>query len=190
MNRLPDEWGVRIGASPNHRMAKGHWPDGLDTDREPEFDYDRMVATIAFETDQHVELIADANRLLGVEWTPSDGELLIDDETAECWLAAPETVFGVDVTGKLLATPSDRGIILRNDIQQLWLWMAGAISRYLTPRAQAEVVFLGWGKWNLFLGTILTTLDEGGTVHQIQSPTTSVQWSVEGEAATIVRARV
>jgi hypothetical protein len=188
---LKDDWGLRLEGNPNHILALNRFEDAAASEHDPLFDYDRLVATIAIETDQRLELVYETGEIAGAEWKPSDGELVIEDDTAELWYAARNTVVEVDRDGKLLTTSKEELTTIRNDVRQLYRWMAGAIARYVNARGRADLTRRGWHPYTHTVGVILTVIEEKGASHQIQAPITSVQYAVSeegGEPQTIIRA--
>ena len=183
------DWGVCLSASPNHRLAKNHWFPARGTEHPPVFDYERLVATIAFESDQRLRLeleIPDAK--------PSDGTLDIEVPDAELWYLAPQTVVDVKGEHELLEavpvtqvfTSGDTGRVLRNDVDRLAMVMAGAIARYGSSRLRGTITIKGLVPWGALLGQILTVIEEGGDTHRIEAPITSVAWMVGDKPRTII----
>ena len=186
------QWGVRLGAFPNHKVALNHFdPSVYPTVTDPIYDYDKMVVTIAIETDQRLELVYETGEIAGSVWKPSDGELVIQDDMAELWYAAKNTIIEVDQDGKLVPLPGDSLTILRNDAVRLYRWMAGAIGRYVNARGRADLTMRGWNPYTHAVGVILAVVDEAGDSHQIQAPITSVEYGVSPDGSgtqTIIRA--
>jgi|GEM_PF-1812109 len=168
------DWGVLLQSRPNHRIAKNHWDGSNADDHEPEFDYDDLVATIAIESEQRLQL----------EVTLPEGEN--DDGTvfvryvpdAELWYIAPETVVGVDPSNGTLTRVGANGLVLRNDASRLALIMAGLIARYYDHRARATITVRRMAPWAGLLGQIVSTIEEGGDLSHIRAPITSVRWFV------------
>lgn len=183
------DWGIVVNPSPNHLLALNHWEGAADTNQEPTYDYETLVATIAIETDQRFAMtyeVPDAK--------PSDGTLVVSVPDAELWYLAVDTIVGIDEFGELIKSPVDPdtglGTILRNDADRMALAMAGAISRYRDARARAELIFRGLLPRGYWIGQILGVLDEGGDTHEIQAPVTSVEWIVtdtDDGLSTIIR---
>lgn len=188
---LQNGWGLRLEANPNHLLALDHFDGAEETEVDPKYDHEKIVMTIAFETDKRLELVYETGERAGAEWKPSDGELVIHDDSAELWFAAPQTVKEIDQNGKLIVVEGEGQVELRNDIKQLYRWMAGAIGRYVNNRGRADLGLRGWHPYTHTVGNILTVVEERGARHQIQAPITSVQYAVaEGGAGTqtIIRA--
>lgn len=180
------DWGVFLQASPNHVLALNHFTG--DTETEPRFDYERLVATVALRSDERLALeyelpLEDE----GDAHAPSDGSLDLVDESAELWYLAPGTVVGVDESGVLRSSGST-GRVLRNDASRLTLLMAGAIARYANERARAEIVAKGTIAWQGLLGAILTCLETGGDTHAVQGVITSVEWTFGENPLTTIKA--
>lgn len=180
---LYTDWGVHVGASPNHILALNHFSGADESATEPVYDYERLVATIAIPSDARVSL----------EWTdtddPTDGVLLIEDSGAEAWWAAPWTVWRTDQeTGQLKFLSTVDGRTLRNDIDRLALKMAGAIARYYYERARAQVTMHGLFPQTDMLGSVLSCVDEGGDLQRIQSVITQVAYDFTGTPRTTISA--
>jgi hypothetical protein len=171
---VPDmEWGIHLVAQPNHVLAVGDWASNLLTDTPPQYSAAAsLVATIAVESDQRLALTFTAPGA-----TAADGVEEIEVEDAELWVLAPHTVVGVrgEVTGKLVRSPSIHTEI-RNDFARLRKVMAGAIARYYGRRNRAEIVGAGMLPWGKFLGAILTVVESGGGVRDIEAPITTIEW--------------
>lgn len=189
---LQSEWGLRVEANPNHLLAKDHFMGAVaGTAVDPKYDYEKMVITIAIETDQRIELIYETGEIAGSEWKPSNGELVIEDDTAELWYVAPGTVTQVDQNGKLVKVAGEKNIVVRNDVKQLYRWMAGAIGRYVNARGRADLTMRGWNPYTHAVGAILSVVDERGDSSTIQAPITSVEYGVSQDGSgtvTVIKA--
>lgn len=180
------DWGVFLQASPNHTLALNHF--NADSETDPRFDYDLLVATIAMRTDERLGLEYEIPLDQGEEaHGPSAGTLDIVDEMAEIWYLAPGTAVGVDENGTL-RTSGGEGRVLRNDAPRLALLMAGAIARYTNERARAEIVAKGLLPWNDLLGSVLTVIETAGDTQSVQGVVTSVEWSFVGSPQTVIKA--
>ncbi len=179
---LKNDWGVFLQAQPNHLLALNHWTGAASSETDPKYDYEHMVATLAFETDQRLQLIQELPDAAG---DGSTLDLLVED--AECWVLSHGTVVGTDGDGQLLKS-GDSQRVLRNDADRLAAVMAGAIARYYDARARAEIVVRQHLPWSGLIGQVLTVVDEGGNAHEIQAPITMIDWVVGGpEPVMIVR---
>jgi len=186
VSMLGNEWGIIVEVKPNHKIALGHfgaesaYPAG---DKDLEFDYDTMVATIAFETDTRLvlrhELTSGPN--------PVGRTLNIQMPDAEFWFAVDGTVVGVDpATGALQALNGP--LVLRNDASAMRMAMAGAIARYGLERNRAEIILRGFWPLGGQLGWILDVLEMGVATQIIDGPLTHVEWIGGQEPQTIMRA--
>jgi len=175
---LSQDWGVHVGASPNHLLALNHFDGAAESETEPKYDYDTMVATIAVECDQRLKL---EQTLAG-----GDGSVMeIEDDSAELWYLAKDTIVGLDVAGDVQSNAS--ACVLRNDISRLGVLMAGAISRYQVSRYRAEITIKGYLPWSWLCGCMLTVADAGTDL--LAGPVTEVIWMHgEKDAQTIIRA--
>ena len=171
-----DMLGIFVDASPiPHRIGKNHigFDDLEKSFTLAEYDYDTMVATIAFEADQRGGITI-TRQEDGVDVdTPSGGTITIPTN-AELWYLAPNTVVDVD-DGKLVLS-GGLGRILRDDLGTLDLAVAGAISRYWESRKRATITFEGLLPMAGILGHILKLDDDAGDTGTLQSPITSIEW--------------
>jgi len=178
---LQNEWGVLLSASPNHLLAANHFDGAESTQTEPEFDYVNLVATIAIETDQRLEISVKLPNA-----SHSDGVFEIHVPGAELWVLARGTVVGMDSKGDLVNSGSMHRV-LRNDTDRLSAVMAGAVARYFNDRARARVQIQALSPSAYLLGQILTVVEEAGASETIGSPITSVEWIGGDNPITIVR---
>lgn len=81
------DWGVFLSARPNHLMAYNHWAGAAETESQPAFDYQEMVATIAAETDHRLVLECE---IPGAQ--PCDGVMEIEIPDAELWNSRPKAI--------------------------------------------------------------------------------------------------
>jgi hypothetical protein len=182
LRAMQQEWGLVVNGSPNHLLAVGHFGAAV-SEKQPLYSYDDLVMTMAFETDHRLELVYEEPH-----WRPSDGELVIDTD-AELWFAAPDTVLGVNNEGQFLRTPTTHQLTLRNDAARMYLIMAGAIARYASSRARADVEIVGLQAAGGLIGRILTVVEAGvSDAIDINAPITAVEWMMGREPRTIIRA--
>lgn len=174
-----NELGIYINASPNHLLALNHaFGEGSDeyntTAHDPEYDYDSLVATIAFETGQRVQYGFDVEDDLMV----GDGScktIYVDD--AEMWLLAPNTVVGLNADGTFNLSPDDM-VVLRDDTPRLTLICAGAIARYTDERVRADITIKGHMPWVSFAGQILEMVEELDEDSPVGTPITLIEWTM------------
>lgn len=173
---LAQQWGIHVGASPNHLLALGYFDGAAATKTEPKYDYTTLCCTVAIESDQRLKL---EQALVG-----GDGSVMeVVDETAELWYLAKRAILGcTQDAGELYL--SESGVVLRNDITRLNMLMAGAISRYQVSRYRAEIALKGLLPWSSMVGGMLTVTD--AETDYLAGPITEVQWNANGE--TLVRA--
>ena len=167
---LQNEWGVLLSASPNHLLAKYHFALANPTETDPAYDYDKLVATIALETDHRLELFYEV---------PGGDESIIEIPVpdAQLWILKGGTIVEADPKDLIgLWTSGGNDRVLRNDSPRLALIMAGAIARYCQPRHRAEVVLKGYQMWQDLLGNILTVVEQDGDAQRLEAPVTSIQW--------------
>jgi len=170
---LPGELGVRIDCSPNHLLAEGHFGFAEETLVEPQDNWEELIVTLAFESDQRFKLTKDFPG--GGDPLAADGAIDIEVPDAECWYLAPHTMVGVDGDFQPLRSGAAPRI-LRADSDRLELAMAGAISRYFTERGRAEIVIKGYVPAGDLLGRILMGINSGGGGQWVEAPITSVTW--------------
>jgi hypothetical protein len=171
---LAYEWGLRIEANPNHALAAGHWEgeyDGFDPDIEG-LDYSGLSMTLAIELDYEVQV--------GGELPPAQQRgmgltKVIDVPEAELHILAPQTIIGVEADGTLLRSPNEL-LILRDDRDLLKRVLAGALARFLYEQARASIEYTALRAEQGCLGAILERIEQGGAVHELNAPLTSVLW--------------
>lgn len=173
MSVLQTQLGFQLSANPNHRMAYG-WAGAAPTEHQPYFKYDRTIVTLAFESDVRPSVYRELP-----DHTPDAGVLEIVDDTIECWILAPDTVVGIDDDYRLKtsgAAPRE----LRSDHERLAEIMVGALSRYAGSRIRATISVRDFLPWSDLVGSILTTVDDGGDLQAVQSPITAISWQAGG----------
>lgn len=179
-----EDWGVILEASPNHKLALNHWSGAAETEVSPSFDHEKIVCTIAFESDQRLvyELaIPDAQNCDGVMEIEAD---------AEYWYAPEATVVGVETSGGTfgdLKRIAAANRVLRDDTPHCLMVMAGALARYHTSRCRAEVVAKGWKTWGGLVGHVLTMVDDGGHAQEMQAVITAVEWQTDDKGSPLTR---
>lgn len=180
------ELGIWVNATPNHALALGvAFADGSEEsdtleagDFGPKYDFKTLVATLAWYTDQRIQLAFDVPN----ELKAGDGsvkEIFVND--AEMWLLAARTVVGVDVNAVLDSGPDMR--ILRDDRPRLAFIAAGLKARYIEERVRAQAVIKGFKAWADLVGNILELVEEGnGVFDRIGAPITRMEWSLNGHS--------
>lgn len=164
-----NDWGIIIRGDQPHRMAKNHWSGANCTITEPEYDYEEVVATIAYESDVRLQLTYS-------DPDGADGTVLeIRLPGAHLWYLAPGTVVGLTEANGLES--SGAGRVLRNDANRLELAMAGAIARYGRDRHRAEIVLEGLHPIGELLGQVLAYVQSTGSAQGVEAVVTSVSWS-------------
>jgi hypothetical protein len=173
------DWGVELTVKPNHLLAKNHFADAVpsaDSNVVPIYDHEDITATIAIEIDTRLRMEYEIPAGLG---DPDGSTKVIEVPDAELWWLAPNTVVGVSDYGYRKRAPTGR--ILRADTGRLALVMAGAIARYYEDRVAAEILAAGLVPWTAMIGHILTVVEEGGDLHHIEAPITSVHYITGGD---------
>ena len=176
----------------NHLIAENHWSGAGATDTAPEYDWEEMVATVAFESDQRLSVTYTADTSASGSDGDDDhaiGTLDIEVPDAELWYLAPFTALrpqpdpdsASDEAASIdyLVTSGPVGRVLRNDNGRLAAVMAGALSRYVDARARAAVTIKGrYQEAAQYLGMILLEVDQGGGVSTpIGGPVTAIEWT-------------
>lgn len=175
-----NDLGIQLHASPAHNLAKRH-AFGVGSDEflttdfpnsdTPLYDYDTLVVTIAWQTDQRLKIAADVPSM----YQKGDGTCkVIVVEDAELWILAPETVVGVKPEDATLLQSPNEYVILRDDTDRLKLTLAGEIARYLNPRVRSQNPFKGYVPWANLLGQILQVIGEAGSTTNIGAPITEI----------------
>ena len=188
---LQTELGVLVKGNPPHLLALTHWSGAADTANEPVYNFTDIEVTLAFDSDQRLQLEVTAADSVG------DGSVLdIPAPDAECWIVAANTAYAADVEGGLMRTEGTR--VLRNDSDRLYMRMAGAIARYHNDRARASIVNKGLVPAGSLLGSVLKVVEQGGQVDEpaageeiepaesleVQAVITQVSWQAEGNVPT------
>lgn len=173
---LREDLGVRVHLSPPHLGAAGNFdPSDSDTSASEVDPSATPAGACAYE--DHRATVAwrgDSRFVLEAELEGGDGSSLdVPMPSAECWLLAPSTVYGVSSSGALLRSPAEV-VELRNDRARVAAYMAGLLARYFNRRARASVTFRGLLPWGGLVGQILATAADGGSGLDIRSPITSV----------------
>jgi hypothetical protein len=174
--------GVRLTCHPRHLVGLGEFTATAPTAHQPRYNAGAMVATLAFEADARIALeykVPNGDDVDGWE------EIEIPD--AEMWLIAPNTYVALAnpwVSGAPFTPSPDALTILRDDRPRLGMVLAGAIARYASSRARAEIEAAGICPWGGLLGQILTTIESGGASTTVQSPITQITWSNATDGGT------
>ena len=163
-----NDWGLMIGASPNHLLALNNFDGAAKSKTEPRNDYNSLVVTLALLADQPLKLVFDGGSASGGKKNTK----VIRVPDAELWYVPANTVVRVDETGTL---------ILRNDAPRLETIMAGAIARYHLTRPRAKITLQGYHAWAGLLGQMLRVVEQGAATQIIQAPITEVRWSAGGD---------
>jgi len=173
--------GVFLSTAPPHRLALNHWEHAAPSIHRPEFDWESMIVTLAFRSDQRWGF-----EVVTGDGLQSDGILEIEAPDAELWYLAPNTVVGLDWFGQL-KTSGANWRTHRTDDAKLRMAMAGALARYRDERCRAEITIKRLIPcWNL-LGQILAAIEDGGESQPIKAPITSIHWTAGTQLTTTIR---
>ena len=128
----------------------------------------QTVITVAFESTQRLRLEHEE-----ANYEISDGVHIIEIPDAEYWWVAANTMLSID-PDRVTPVKTISHFTVRNDLDKLELAMAGAISRYISPRGKASGSARGLFTWHNDLGKVLLTDDP-----DVRSILTSVSWTFE-----------
>lgn len=185
---LEQDWGVFVDTEINHLLALNHWSGALDTGLDPYYDYDTMIATIAVETDQRLQ----------IEWQLYPDDDLedysiheIEMPEAQMWVLAPETVLEIGTDGDDKGVPLESGAlwrVLRSDVEQMNYVMAAEIARYHTARALARIPCRLLLPWQNNIGKILMEVEDEGDLQELRAPITRIEWTFGDQFGTTMYA--
>lgn len=115
--------GFEFNGGLRHQWALGHWPAATpDTHRQPDFNYEKLLATVLLETDVRQFLAED---LAANPQRPK----IINVPSAEYWAVVTGAVVDMDADGGLKRIGS-ANLVLRNDLAKLQAVMAFAKAWY------------------------------------------------------------
>lgn len=183
VSSLNKDFGVLLSGKPNHILALDRFGGAAPTNSAPIYNYDDLIVTLAFESDQRLILGADLE--LGPDDVDPGGTLYIDMPELQLWFLAPYTMIGVTDTGLGRFSGPD-GQVLRNDTGRMALAVAGAIARYLEDRNRAEIHTRGLFTWSNLIGHIVAVVESGEAgSFEIDAPITAVEWDFVAATTTI-----
>jgi len=175
---LDGELGFEVTARPNYLLALNHW-SGEPGTWPPQIDYDTIVATMAWESDQHVNCQV---ALPAAGNCPVARTLLIHVPDAELWWMPAGTVTDVSDSGDLLVTPAD--MVLRDDSEKLRIVAALARSWYGRVRRAVTVEMADLAaEWRP--GAIVRQLHAAGRWYQIGTIVSRVRWDASSATTTV-----
>jgi hypothetical protein len=167
--------------APGHVLGLNHFdPAVSETDVAPVFDYERMIATIAVETDTRAKIEVEVL----VPGRDLDRVLQIRVPDAHVWLVAPTTVVGVndDGTLKYYESPNNPYLtdprVARTDIHRLFRIALLARAMHGKRRAAVKVTRQGLALSHQ-LGTMLEAVVTQQNVQEVNSPVTRRSWDFE-----------
>jgi len=175
------EMAVEVSMHPAYLLARNHWTGAEPGKAEPRFDWQRMILTVAMETDERLRVavvrpghsISNTSRLL---------RIFQPDMTL--WYLLPQTVVGIDADGDLErvaagATKDKR--ILRDDTSRARALAEAAIAYYGAERAAMRLRWTGIDD-HIPLARLITTVDiatgESITANSIVS---EITWNAESQ---------
>lgn len=124
-----------VKSESNHVFALNHTPVGT-YEREPQFDYETLAATVFFDTDMMPRVVLpvwtnvtrDSDGSVTYQASPIGKQIYISVPQKHVWIAAPYTVVGLDGTGLVFYRDGAPGVIrddtpdLRFIAQLAWVW--------------------------------------------------------------------
>jgi hypothetical protein len=191
---LDNDLGVEVAADPPHRLGLNH-ATGIISGTEPQFDYEKLICTLAFRTDQRLRVIVDIEFPQGSDETADQyaarklamqsRQLTIEVPGAEAWIIAGGTVERVDAAGNLVYYGTGDGAILRNDVTKLRRVAVCARAWYGKQRNALDLSIRAPG-FGPFVGTYIGILHETAgdqainsilthKTHDLQTNTTRLQ---------------
>ena len=175
LRMLDSEAGIELTAPVNHTLALNTFSGESAT--LPEVDFNTAMATVAMDTDHHLEYVVK----IGGTATP-ERTLVIDVPNAECWWVSPNTVTGLDDEGELVREVA--GFASRNDIGRLR--EVGALARawYGVQRAAINTTFKGVVT-NFPVGTYIADTESAGFIEPVNSVVTAVTYDLVNFQTTI-----
>lgn len=180
---------VRVEVNPNHYLALNHF-DGAacNTEQnEPRLDYETIIVTGMFETDQRPHILLEIAP--EGEDEPEDDdmtlrELVIDVPYAEYWWVAPNTVVDVGQCGELLRYHPDNDRIIRSDKQKLELVAAYAKNWYGRERQAVRIPIKRLGLYAP-LGAVITSINSVSFSEPVRTPVTGLSFDFKSETTVI-----
>lgn len=138
---LPRDAAIGVEADPPHVFALNSYdPDGGDppSDKGPVFDYQALLATIAFRCDRALRVVASANA--AADSVKRRTKVIVVPD-AEYWYIVPGTCVGTQEDGKLKLYAGDP--VLRNDVARMREIAAFALAWYGRERASICIPLVG-----------------------------------------------
>ncbi len=178
LRMIDGQLAFQLNARIPHVLALNHWAEGAaDSSVEPLYDYESIIATVFFETDAHLQVVASVPG----NWVSETGKTkLIEMPEANAWYIVPGTVTDID-DGELVK--SDGGL-LRDDSTVLRQTAAFASAWYGQQRATAEITFQNIGMW-LPVGFLLTGLIDNWHLQEIGTIVTRRTWDFVRRTTTV-----
>jgi len=165
---LDNMMGFSLSASPGHEFASGHFEGAEPAGSQPIFNWEDLIATVAVQTDQRVEVVVEAE-------TPIAGggrTLIIDLPYAQLWWINKGTVVGVNAAGakEIYGGASQ---ILRNDKYLLEAVAAAAIGWY-GKRRQTLTVTVAYLTDDAKVGDLIRSVAMPAVYDEINTVVTQV----------------
>lgn len=177
------EMGLIVRFAPSHLIARDRW-DSAGTPAvdsiEPAWDYNDLIATVAVETDERLQVVEQSPDYPVGEFNRTK---LIVIPDAEVWYLAENTVVDVADDGTLKRVAA--AATVRDDAPRLRTIARLAIEWYGTPRAalhyKAKEIVGSAG-----IGYLITTAQIGAaTTLDVNTPVTKLQWDFTRQSTEI-----
>jgi hypothetical protein len=168
---LPTEFGLKLKSHYNHRLAKNHWGTATPTHNFPYYDYETLMMTIAFHSDQRFCVGFD----LPSDVKANDGSRLdVMIPELEYWYAVPGTIYGVNSDGSQDITSG----VIRSDVSLAAFYAAGVIARYMNERIRGEIVYHTHPGWSSdFIGKVIYSYSDNGHTQHIGAVITAIEYT-------------
>lgn len=164
--------GVEVAFSPRHLFALGHIEEGGATGSEPVLDYEKLLVTATFESDECPQIIVEN---FAGNASESVKTLVLDIPGVEYWYVAPGTVVDVDPDNetKLLRYQAESPFIRgEEDLAKLEA-VAAFITAWYGVRRQAVQIPIKQVGLFVQIGTLLTDIRNANLAEQVRTVVTA-----------------
>ena len=170
----------------NHILGLNHFAEAGNppTDTAPVFDWESLIATVAFESDEKLACYAQSERY---ETAAHPRVLMLDVERAEGWYIVPGTVTGV-TEGALdrYVDGEHENNLIRDDSARLRQAAALALAWYGEARAKMR---LTWAEISgkISLGSYIKDVGDSVERREVGTVVTQKSWDFGANASTTIR---
>lgn len=179
---MRNQLGVQLRAPLPHLLAGTIIdPPLTNSNVETVLDIENSIVTLAFELDERVRLTEEIPNN-----SQADG-VWIEQVDVNFWIIAPETTLGFDSETAMEIKTKNDFIVVRNEMADLEMAMAGAKARYQSGRSHASFQIAGILRWIDLVGDILNAINDGTDADEIKAPITKLTWSFDGDHETKVQ---